>query len=659
MWLLEILIPLLILAAIVAFLWRVILGGSRRAFLKLLPSEATKWVTQGIIGAEQQNKILALYAPKAGEMKNRAPAILISMACVLLAVGIVLFYAANWATMSPMFKLIQVFALVVLLYSLSFYFINKPDTEMIGRAFLVLGMISFGVGIVLVAQIYHIMAEGGTGLLVWSVGTMLMSWVMRERWGCYLAAGLLIIWTGEIFVSYQEANYLFPLLALPLFWLFYQLQARVGLALMIVELVLWFFQVNLAWMETLPRVQMTEQSLLRAFLFLHLPLGVIIVAAGRLCEKIEVMSLASKVMNLGGWLLVFTPLIGLSWPLGSLDAEHQFLWRIKDLAFLNSQYFGFMVIAAMLVSWLYQRKQNFELPAIAMAIGLCYLLPLGSNTTLMVATHLALLAYFGSLLFFSYQVASPQPIEKFAAFAIAIATLVVKGIVFLGYGAHYYQFYVAYILGFVIFATVCFLINQFVGLNLNTLGKPYPTALINRVCSALAFLLVYAMSFHLPVQTAISSADPVVLTMVWLFVAIALCLYAILALRNNDRLLLGLSAITFVISVAVLFYAGPDVSWLFYSITFNILLFVLEGTAIYYGVTINSAMLVNVALGAFVVHVISRYFDLLFDMLSGSALFIATGLLLLGGGYLLEKNRRKLLEKIDHEKQDSTKGVGA
>lgn len=64
----------------------------------------------------------------------------------------------------------------------------------------------------------------------------------------------------------------------------------------------------------------------------------------------------------------------------------------------------------------------------------------------------------------------------------------------------------------------------------------------------------------------------------------------------------------------------------------------------------QSELLVNLALVAFVVQVISRYFDFFYSMMNRSLFFVVGGLILLAGGFLLERARRLLFGDSEDEK---------
>ena len=76
-----------------------------------------------------------------------------------------------------------------------------------------------------------------------------------------------------------------------------------------------------------------------------------------------------------------------------------------------------------------------------------------------------------------------------------------------------------------------------------------------------------------------------------------------------------------------------------------------------YAVSKNSTTLVNVAIGAIVIHVMTRYFDVFWSMLSGALLFIVTGLVLFAVAGFMEWQRRRLLARMrDDDEPEALKG---
>ncbi len=67
---------------------------------------------------------------------------------------------------------------------------------------------------------------------------------------------------------------------------------------------------------------------------------------------------------------------------------------------------------------------------------------------------------------------------------------------------------------------------------------------------------------------------------------------------------------------------------------------------VYVGLHLNDRFLVNLAFVFFALAVLARYFDTFWTLMNRSFFFMAGGLLLLIGGYALERGRRKLTGQI-------------
>jgi len=79
-------------------------------------------------------------------------------------------------------------------------------------------------------------------------------------------------------------------------------------------------------------------------------------------------------------------------------------------------------------------------------------------------------------------------------------------------------------------------------------------------------------------------------------------------------------------------------------VAFNLLLFAGTVGWIVLGVRRRNQLVVSLGLAAFILHVLTRYFDLFFSAMNKSLFFVVGGILLLGGGWLLERNRRRWME---------------
>ena len=78
-----------------------------RSFLAQLPREVQRWQAQGLITFDQGHAILNGYHfPEAvPDSRNRLVTVLVILGAVLLGLGVILFFAANWQAFPKGFKL--------------------------------------------------------------------------------------------------------------------------------------------------------------------------------------------------------------------------------------------------------------------------------------------------------------------------------------------------------------------------------------------------------------------------------------------------------------------------------------------------------------------------------------------------------------------------
>lgn len=628
-----------------------------REMLQWLANEVNIWIVKGIITPEQREQILKLYkvpqqaitVPAKGitavrrESRINLARVILVLAVICIAVGLFIFYASNWRKMPPALKMTQVFLLIISCYGASWFLLFVKKEIFAGRLILMLGMVTFGIGIMLVAQIYHISSHPTNGLLVWAIGTLLLSAVMDEKWGYYMSLALFIIWDYWEVIVYGNPAYFFIIPLLICGVLFYRHRDRIGLALTATLILIYYFQINIHLISPAVNANgLTE----KAFMYMLYGLGPMLMIAGRLMRSDITMNYSANIISLTGWIVFLIPLLSLSWPFEAADST-ALLSFPEGTRVQSTQFALFILISAAGCLSLRRKGENplIFIPFIATAVIL-FIVPYDNTTGRMVSTHAAIVILIASSLSSAYTLPGDWNVEKAMAFIFTISIFIVKWIGLTASAFTDDKYMIAYLVGFIIFATVCFLINRLVK-NLSG-GASYPSLILDNITSIAIWLTIYIASFRIENQISIFKADTVVIVMIFLFITLAVILYmALLSRLKEKQTIIYLSMILFVASGLTLFMAGEGMSWIFYSVVFNLLLLIATGTAIYYSTIIQSRMLLNIAVCAFILHIGTRYFDLFWDMLSGSLLFIITGVTGLAGGYILEKKRRQIISAFD------------
>ena len=96
--------------------------------------------------------------------------------------------------------------------------------------------------------------------------------------------------------------------------------------------------------------------------------------------------------------------------------------------------------------------------------------------------------------------------------------------------------------------------------------------------------------------------------------------------------------------LVVLVGAGNDV---LYPVLFNLLLLAGIIGLVFAGYFWRREAFINIALIFFGLDIVTRYFELSWDLLDRSLVFVVAGLILLGGGFLLERGRNKMVSRME------------
>jgi uncharacterized membrane protein len=155
-------------------------------FLEKLPSELSRWEADGVITAEQGQAIRARYSPAALAPRSvRAQGRLITglsiIGAVLVGLGVILFFAANWDGIDRTPKLAIILASIVLAHGLGYYLRYHRDYQRVGSAMVLLACIIYGAGVHLVGQVYNIDVNDPRLMLFWFLGVLPLVYVVKSQ----------------------------------------------------------------------------------------------------------------------------------------------------------------------------------------------------------------------------------------------------------------------------------------------------------------------------------------------------------------------------------------------------------------------------------------------------------------------------------------------
>lgn len=179
---------------------------------KWLQREGSSWVEKEIISQQQYEEIVKLYPAS----PRRITQILPILASVLVGLSLLTFVASNWDGISHVVRMVILLLTMAGFYTSGFYVYRKGHSW-VGQGLLALGVVSFGASIILIGQMFHLIAYDARLFVLWSLAGLGMLYLYRQTLFFLLTAALLFV--GQIYamVSFQEASWV--LLGLTIFGL--------------------------------------------------------------------------------------------------------------------------------------------------------------------------------------------------------------------------------------------------------------------------------------------------------------------------------------------------------------------------------------------------------------------------------------------------------
>ena len=185
-----------------------------------LRQELDKWVYERLIDEAFAQHLKDRYPISDG---GWGKIIFTAIGATLIGLGVILFFAYNWAEMPKFLKLAVVFLALALSHGGALWVRSRtPENHGLVEGLHILGTMMFGAGIWLVAQIYHIDEHYPNALLFWGLGALALAWAIPSLAQAFLAVVLVALWSGFEVVDFGETNHWAPWLVaigiLPLAW---------------------------------------------------------------------------------------------------------------------------------------------------------------------------------------------------------------------------------------------------------------------------------------------------------------------------------------------------------------------------------------------------------------------------------------------------------
>jgi uncharacterized membrane protein len=152
---------------------------------KFLETEAPAWVRDGLITEAQQQQLMARYPAE----DVAAIGLLPLLGSLLLGLSVLSVVAANWQALPPTMRLGLMLGSLLGAYAAGNYFLRRGNRS-VGQGLLALGLLLFGVDIILTSQLYQLVGYDASGLLAWVVAGVALSFVYESSWLAALTLGI-------------------------------------------------------------------------------------------------------------------------------------------------------------------------------------------------------------------------------------------------------------------------------------------------------------------------------------------------------------------------------------------------------------------------------------------------------------------------------------
>ncbi len=166
-------------------------------FVSRLREEVEAWLEDGTVTDEQAQAILARYPdyPPGHEASRRRQGLVTGLSIlggVLIGLGVITFFAANWDEIPKTVKLASLIAAMALSYGAGYAIWQRSGPTAYAAAFVLLGCIVYGAGVHLIGQIYHVSVDHPNLSMFWFLGVAPLAYVTRSRPVMFLAVVLFL-----------------------------------------------------------------------------------------------------------------------------------------------------------------------------------------------------------------------------------------------------------------------------------------------------------------------------------------------------------------------------------------------------------------------------------------------------------------------------------
>ena len=171
-----------------------------------LHQQLDSWLGDNLINSQQADVLRHRYP--VGKERNWAGIVIPTAGSIVFALGVILFFAYNWADMSKFIKLAVILASVGISHGVAIKMAKKNTINAYSESLHALGTMLFAAAIILIAQIYHIDDYYPNAIILIAVAAMFLAWASGSIFQALMATVLVTFWAGTEIFDYQSANHI-------------------------------------------------------------------------------------------------------------------------------------------------------------------------------------------------------------------------------------------------------------------------------------------------------------------------------------------------------------------------------------------------------------------------------------------------------------------
>ncbi|WP_139975745.1 DUF2157 domain-containing protein [Ochrobactrum sp. CGA5] len=166
-----------------------------------------RWQRDGLIDVETASKLNADLEKRASVFSLGS--VLATLGGLLLGAAVIMLVAANWQEMPRLMRIGLIFVLIWVSYLGGAWRQSRGD-KMLPAALYIVGAASFGAGLALVGQMYHLSGDIHSAAIYWSVGVLVSAFLLRAPVLAAFGAGVACFYLSTYVFdtsSYDDLSY--------------------------------------------------------------------------------------------------------------------------------------------------------------------------------------------------------------------------------------------------------------------------------------------------------------------------------------------------------------------------------------------------------------------------------------------------------------------